>query len=297
MDIALRGVSPLLMIALPLATAAILTRRWQVGWRLVLAGAVTFIAAQVLHLPFNAYVLNPWLARLGGDLSSGAGIGLAISALGLGLAAGVFEEAARWLSYRFWVRSARSWRQGVVFGVGHGGVEALLVGLASAATLIQLAALRGQDLAAIVPPDQLSLATAQVEAYWALPAWASLFALAERVSALVIQLSLSVLVLQAFVRKGRGWWLLAAVGWHALIDAVAVYVGVATGAQSGSTPALLITEATIALLALIGLVVLIRLRPAQEQAQPVANVQDPHRGPVAPGDPPLDRLDDSRFTG
>ncbi len=284
------------MVALPLATAAVLVRRWQVGWKLVLAGAATFVAAQVLHLPFNAYVLNPILAGLGGDLTAGPGIALAISALGLGLSAGVFEEAARWFSYRFWVRSARTWREGVVFGVGHGGLEALLVGLAAAATLIQLTALRGQDLAAIVPPDQLDLARAQVEAYWALPAWATLFALAERVSAFVIQLSLSVLVLQTFLRKGRGLWLLAAVGWHALIDAAAVYVGVATGVHSGETRALLLTEGVIALLALIGLVILFRLRPVQEQAPPPPNLPQPHRGPVSVDVPPRDRLDDSRFT-
>ncbi len=65
MDIALRGLSALLMIALPLALGAYFTRRWHLGWGLALVGAVTFLLSQAGHIPFNAQVLNPVLARLG----------------------------------------------------------------------------------------------------------------------------------------------------------------------------------------------------------------------------------------
>lgn len=294
MDIALRAASGLLMIALPLATAAVLTRRWRIGWKVVLVGVATFIAAQVLHLPFNAYVLNPLLTAAGAGATPTAGAGLVLTAAALGLSAGVFEEAARWVSYRFWIRSARSWREGVLFGAGHGGAEAVLVGVAALATLIQLVALRGQELSAVVPAEQLDLARAQVEAYWALPGWATLFGLAERISAFVIQLSLSVLVLQAFVRPGRGLWLLAAIGWHALVDAVAVYVGVATGAQTGSPGAMALTEGLIAGLAVVSLVILLHLK-TREPTPAVPPTSAPQRGPLPAAEPTQEMLESSRY--
>ncbi|HHH82625.1 MAG TPA: YhfC family intramembrane metalloprotease, partial [Chloroflexi bacterium] len=51
----------LLMILLPLGLAIYLTRRFGLDWGLFGVGAVSFISSQVLHLPFNAWVLNPFL--------------------------------------------------------------------------------------------------------------------------------------------------------------------------------------------------------------------------------------------
>jgi uncharacterized membrane protein YhfC len=294
-DIAVRALSGVLMIALPLGAAAVLTRRWQLGWRLVLFGGLTFVASQIGHIPFNLRVLNPWLISAGVDLAAPAGPGLVIAAVAFGLSAGVFEELARWFCYRFVIRSARTWREGVLLGVGHGGLEALFVGLSAVATLLRLLAIQGQDLAGIVPPEQLDLARAQVEAYWALPGWASLFAFVERVSAFVVQLSLSVLVLQVFLRPGRGLWLLAAIGWHALVDAVAVYVGVTSGVQTGSIGGMALTEVVIGLLALASLLVLLRLKPPKPAPPPPPPA--PHRGPVVDAAPTQERLEESRFEG
>src|SRR3990170_4390155 len=139
MDVALRGLSPLLMIALPLAVGVYLTRRWQKGWGLVFVGAATFLISQVGHLPFNAAVLNPVLARLGFGAGSGPQTvgALAVAALLLGLAAGVFEEGARFLAYRFWIRGARTYREGVLFGLGHGSAEAIFVAVLAILQLAQ----------------------------------------------------------------------------------------------------------------------------------------------------------------
>src|SRR3990172_4226692 len=169
MQIAMRGLSALLMIAMPLLLGAYLVRRYRTGWRLFLVGCATFIGSQGLHLPFNAYILNPVLTSLGFSEATKPGLALAAAAILLGLSAGIFEEGTRWLAYRFWIRKARTWPQGVVFGSGHGGAEAVILGLLALATLLQLVVLRGQDLASLVPAEQLAAAQAQGEAYWALP--------------------------------------------------------------------------------------------------------------------------------
>ncbi|HSK66151.1 MAG TPA: YhfC family glutamic-type intramembrane protease, partial [Anaerolineales bacterium] len=55
------------MIVLPIVLAFYLTRKFSLPWKLVLAGALTFIASQVLHIPavsgltalFNTGTLPP----------------------------------------------------------------------------------------------------------------------------------------------------------------------------------------------------------------------------------------------
>jgi uncharacterized membrane protein YhfC len=296
MDVLARGAAGLLMVALSLALGVYLVRRFRVGWRLLLIGSATFIGAQVLHIPFNNYVLNPMLAQLGFAGTSPSGAPLAAAAILLGLSAGVFEEGARWLVYRFWIRKARTWEEGVVFGAGHGGAEAVIFGLLGLATLVQMLALRGQDLSTIVPPEQLEIAEAQVQAFWSLPAWAAFLAPLERASALAIQISLSVIVLQAFLRPRGFLWLAAAILWHALIDAAAVYAGVTTGVYGGATSGMLLTEGLVLVLALLSLAILFRLRPVEDSNDAVAPPSPPHAGPV-PGRPEgPDRLNDSRFS-
>lgn len=297
MDIAARGAAALVMIAMPLALGAYLVRKFKTGWGLFLIGAVTFIASQIFHIPFNAYVLDRLLRSIGFDSTTGPGMTLAVAAILLGLSAGVFEEGARWLAYRFWIRRARAWPQGVVFGSGHGGAEAVIAGLLALATLIQLTALQGQDLAAVVPAEQLAAAEAQVEAYWGLPVWVALAPALERASALAVQITLAVIVLQAFLRPRGGLWLLAAIGWHALVDAAAVYAGVATGVYAGSTAGILITEGLILAFAAVSLVILFRLRGPSPDTVAPPPAPPPHTGPVAGDVETASNLDNSRFGG
>ena len=296
MEVAARGAAALLLIVMPLALGAYLVRHFKIGWRLFLIGAVTFVASQIPHIPFNIYILTPLMAGLGFGPEDGPGLALAGAALMLGLSAGVFEEGARWLTFRFWIRRARTWPEGVGLGSGHGGAEAVITGLIALATLIQLTALRGQDLSAIVPAEQLAAAEAQIDTYWALPGWVYFFSVVERASALAVQITLSVIVLQAFLRRRRGLWLLAAIGWHALVDAIAVFAGVSTGVYAGSIPGTAITEILIAGMAGISLLILLRLRPATEGQGLPTPAPLPHTGPVAV-EPREDRLASSRFSG
>lgn len=54
-----------------------------------------------------------------------------------GLAAGVFEETGRFLAFRFVLRNRTARITSLVYGIGHGGIEAFLVaGLTMASNLI-----------------------------------------------------------------------------------------------------------------------------------------------------------------
>jgi uncharacterized membrane protein YhfC len=274
----------LLMIAIPLGLAIFLTRRWKAGWGLWGIGAVTFILSQVGHIPFNLLVQKLMERPL---IYWPQAAQTAFWAVFGGLSAGVFEEGARYLALRFWARGARSWRSGVLFGAGHGGAEAILIGFLALATYFFMLIYRQADLATIVPASQLEAARQQLQAYWSVPWYASLLGALERVFALACQVAMAVMVMQVFIR--RNWlWLGLAVLYHAAIDGVAV-VGMATLGMYW-------TEALVSVFALASLVIIFALRraePSQADASEVAS--PPLRLPSAPPET-AEKLEETRYT-
>jgi len=65
----------------------------------------------------------------------------------LALTAGLFEETGRYLGYRFWFKDRKTWRVGLMYGAGHGGLESMLLtaGLVLLG-LINILALSSMDL-------------------------------------------------------------------------------------------------------------------------------------------------------
>jgi uncharacterized membrane protein YhfC len=209
----------ILMIAMPIGLAMLLTRRWKIGWAIWWIGAATFILSQVGHIPFN-WVMGLLLNKT--DMVNWSKTAqLIFNAVFLGLSAGVFEEVSRYLVLHYWAKKARSWRSGVLFGAGHGGAEAIILGVIVLANYVSMLAMRTANLSAIVPAGQLEQAQQQVAAYWSLPWYGSLLGALERFLTIPCQIFMAVLVMQAFTRKNIGW-LFAAIGFHALLDASAV---------------------------------------------------------------------------
>lgn len=252
MLIATYVVSFLGMIILPILLWRIFTRKFTLSWKLVLAGGLTFIASQVLHIPL--------VLGLNGFLQSA---NLLVSAIILGLLAGIFEETARYILFKFILKKSRSWKEGVLIGLGHGGTEAILIGIFAAATLVNMIAYRTVDLSTVpsIPPEQLEVAKQQVDAFWATEPYMALIGFFERVFAMCLHVSLSLMVLSALVNKQAIWFWLALL-WHALVDAVAVYVGQSVG--------ILQTEGLIVLFALISLWIVFKLRSKFDQASDLA---------------------------
>lgn len=230
------------MILLPILLWIYFTRKFALSWRLVLAGALTFVAAQVLHIPL--------VAALGSSLQNSP---LVVNAIVLGLLAGIFEETARYILFRYILKNAKTWKEGILVGLGHGGVEALLLGILSAVTFATMIGYRSIDLSTVpsIPADQLELARQQVDAYWSAPWYVALLGFVERLFAICLHLSFSVMVLYSVVYRRPLWFWLALL-WHAVVDVVAVYVGQEVG--------MLEVEGFVALFALISLWIVFRLR-------------------------------------
>lgn len=231
------------MILLPMIAFVYFKRKFNLTWKLIIAGGLTFIASQVLHIPLVLTFTKTFLSW-----------GMVAYAIVLGLLAGLFEETARYILFKFILKKSRTWKEGVFVGLGHGGIEAILLGITVALAFVNMMAYRNIDLSTVpgIPPEQLELAKQQVAAYWSAPVYTALLGMVERVFAMCLHVALSVMVLYGIANK-RPIWFWLAVLWHTIIDAVAVYVG-----QQGS---MLVVEGLVAVFAMISVGIVIWLKP------------------------------------
>jgi uncharacterized membrane protein YhfC len=286
MNTILLSINYALMIIIPIVVALFIRRRTGAPWRLFFIGAVTFVVSQVLHIPFNAIVLRS------GMLSTDTAVwsSLIVYAAFLGLSAGVFEETARYLTYRFWARDARSWSRGLMLGAGHGGSEAILVGALAAVNFVALlAAVNSEAAMNALPADQRQLVTDALAQIVNAPAPTLLLGAVERAFAIAAHLAMSLLVLQVFLRRNIAW-LFASIGFHTLLNMAAVI------AASRLNP--IAAEGIIGLFALPALFIIFRLRapePVAPQPEPPP-LPPPADAAVLDLQPSDDALDRSRYS-
>ncbi len=142
------------------------------------------------------------------------------------LTAGLFEEGGRYLGYRFlWKKDPKTWENALIYGAGHGGLETMaFVGGMAVLSLINVLWLfhaDPQNLPPHIDPEQVRLAIEIVsQTAW----WTPFLGVVERLMAMVIQISLSVLVLQVFTRRRFSWWWIA-LAFHTLVDLVILLKG------------------------------------------------------------------------
>lgn len=280
------------MIAIPIALAIYLTEKFRSGWKLWLIGAFIFIISQVFHIPFNTYLLNSLLTKVQSTYQGNAG--LFITVILLGLSAGVFEETARYAMYRWWIKGARTWRSIILAGAGHGGIEAIILGILVLVTYFNLMAYRNLDLSNLnLSLDQLSIARQQMQAYWNAPWYATLLGALERLFTIPFHIAASVLVLQVFTRKPgqqKLWWLFLAILYHALMDAAVVFISSQWGYY--------LAEAVLGGMAILDIFIIFALRqpePIIEMPVPPPEAKVPSPFTTSPIEETSENLDKTRF--
>ena len=137
------------------------------------------------------------------------------------LLAGVFEEVGRYLAFRFLLKRYTNRRDAVTYGIGHGGIEAILVLGLTAINNIAIAQLVNSGSIETITNGltgaQLDQVQAQIAAVASFGAANLLLGLAERAIAMTLHISLSVVVFRA-VRQRKAGYLGLAVALHALFD-------------------------------------------------------------------------------
>lgn len=138
-----------------------------------------------------------------------------------GLAAALFEETGRWIAMRFCLKKHLTRENALMYGAGHGGIEAFLIlGLSSMSNLLTSAMINGglmEKTVAALEPAQQEVTYSQLSVLWTTPSYQFFLAPVERVSAIALQIALSILVYSA-VKTGKKLHLAAAFGLHFVVD-------------------------------------------------------------------------------
>lgn len=192
-------------------------RRLGGSWLVWLAGAGAFVASQVLRMPL-----------LGGVQAAGLGL-LGVTALAV-VTSGIFEEGARYVALRWVVKRARRAADGVVFGLGHGGIEAVLIlGLGAIGGAVLLATGDAVlEAASAAGPDAVEALEEQIAALEGMGALEVALGVYERALAMIAHVAMTLLVLRAITER-RLRWLGAAVGFHVALNGITVAVAEAYG--------------------------------------------------------------------
>lgn len=218
------GICALTGIAVPVALAWWLVKKQKARLTTILIGAGVFIVFALLLEPILHMLV---LKGLHGPAIMG---NVWLYALYGGLAAGLFEETGRFLAMKYLLKKEPSKTlPAVAYGAGHGGVEMILIfGMTMISNLVLSVMINtgaAETLLATAPANALEQVQTQFEQLETTAAGSYFLGLWERVSALILQLGLSILVWTA-VRKGGKWlWLFpAAILLHFLVDACAVVI-------------------------------------------------------------------------
>ena len=194
----------LLEVFIPILLGLWLWTKLKTKWIYFLIGAALWFIAYLVRIPLNTSG-TVWIFN---NFSGATLIYLGIAFPSL--TAGIFEESARWLAFRFMIKDHKL-ENGLMYGAGHGGIESiLLVGVSVLST----------GISAYFYPQMLS--AAQLASIAATPEWIAFIGLWERLTAITFHIAMSVLVLESF-REKQIWYLGVAIGAHFFLNFAAVY--------------------------------------------------------------------------
>ncbi len=202
-------------IVLPVGAGLWLGARKKGYLKPVLLGAATFCVFQLLtRIPLLAILQKTlWFTVF----SQTRPVLLALFA---GASAALFEEGGRWLVMTLFMKNRRRTSDGIAFGVGHGGIEAVyFLGIGAVMLLLNPAQ-------SFMPSNLL---------------WGSF----ERLCTMVLHIAWSVMVLKSVTEK-KPMWLLLAFLLHTVVDTAAVLMS-----QAGASVPII--EAVIGVFALFHL--------------------------------------------
>ncbi|MEG2037607.1 MAG: YhfC family glutamic-type intramembrane protease, partial [Ruthenibacterium sp.] len=211
------GTSALIAIGLPFVLLFVWRKKTGAKYTAALVGAVIFpVFALILEAAFHQL----FLGQMGSVSQFLLSNPIAYILYG-GLMAGIFEETGRLIGFGWLLRKQSGKECGVMYGIGHGGIETiLLAGMSMVSNIVFCLNVNAQGAEAYLmalPPEQMQTMAGALQGI--LSANPALFLVSgiERIFAIVLHISLSVLVFTA-VKRHRLWLYPAAIGLHACVD-------------------------------------------------------------------------------
>lgn len=140
-------------------------------------------------------------------------------------AAAVFEETGRILAMKFCMKKRLDFPNALMYGFGHGGIEAVLLGgLANISTLSSMLMINSgamQNALAALSAEAAEQTAAKLSSLWTTPAPVFFVSGIERLGAMILHIGLSLLIYRAVTSGKRG---VAALAYaiHFVVDFFAV---------------------------------------------------------------------------
>ncbi len=211
----------LFCVAVPTLAFVYVNKREKYARRGLLAGILSFFILQmIIRIPVLQVLLPQfeWYKTL---VENPLGI-----ALFLGFTAGLFETVGRWVFMKFMLKGKESYGTGLAHGIGHGGIEAvLLVSLAYVNLIIYSFMINSGTFDALIVGEAAEQISAVKESLINTSPALYLVAALERLFAMVFHVAMSVLLMEGFAKKRVLPYFLIVLGLHSLIDFLAVYLG------------------------------------------------------------------------
>lgn len=244
-----------LAVIVPIILMVYLQRKKMMSWRSLLVGIVIFIVfSQILEKIVHFIVLSPTGTEL--KWSSNP----YLFALYGGLAAGIFEEIGRYFAFKVWLKNNHQFNDGLSYGLGHGGIEAIFIGGMSALNSLLISSMiKTGNLETILGPAATPEAINNIKEQFE-QTNVMLFASGglERVFALALHLALSILVLYA-IRQQKFIYVIYAILIHAAINFFpALY-------QAGTITNLLVMEVFLGIIAVLSILFIVKMKPKFEK--------------------------------
>jgi len=233
----------------------------------LLAGAIVFfVFVEILESVMHLLVLHPAADGTNALLPSHPWVYVAYGAL----AAGIFEETGRFTAFHILKKKFTGVRTAISYGIGHGGIEAILV---AGVTMVS-------DLAisAMINTGNTNIGQATVTTLTGTAPYMFYMSGVERLLAILLHLSLSVFVWTAVTRRGFGWLYPVAILLHALADVPAAMYQAGKLTYAPVTILLVITVAIYLTCAIM----LVRQALARERAEALVSEPMPQFAPPDP---------------
>lgn len=211
LSIVLMAVSALIGLAIPVVLYAYLRKKKKVNHLPFWTGCAVFVLfALVLEQLFYVWFMKqPLWQTIYGNIWLYGPVA--------GFFAGLFEETGRFVAFKTVLRKKRgNDANALMYGAGHGGAEAvILLSATMVANIVYALMFNAGSLPAGATLDAMQTLINT-------PSWTFLAGAAERIAAVTIHVSLSVLVWFAAKNAKRFWLYPLAILLHLLVDAAAV---------------------------------------------------------------------------
>jgi len=211
-------ISLIICFALPIGSLLFMSSRKHRIVRPFLVGALAFVLSQVVtRIPLITFILPTmnWYIRLSMDPVA--------NGLFLGFTAGLFEEFGRFILISLVLKKNRRYVDGLAFGFGHGGIEAILItGVSLINLMVLFISINSGTFDALMAKANTASANAVLQQCLAVTPLSMALAGIERILAVGLHIGLTMIVLTG-IKVGKPWrFLTAAIVLHMLIDAAAV---------------------------------------------------------------------------